>query len=242
MSEAPRIPAGQIGRSLPRVEARAKVTGTAEYIHNLRLPGMLYAKICRSTVPHGRIRHIDTRAAAAMPGVLRIVTAADIRKVIAEPYYGPAFHDQPILAEDKVRHVGEPVAAVLALDSRVAEAAAQAIIVDYEPLRAVYDEVEALTSPIYVHDQLKPAGTFADLKHLAGRRDTNVALDFHLRRGDVERAFAEAAQVFEHTFKTQQTMHTPLEPHVAVADARADRVEIHSSTQNPSFVRIEIAR
>jgi CO/xanthine dehydrogenase Mo-binding subunit len=242
MSEIPRLPGGQIGRSLPRVEARAKVTGAAEYIHNLHLPGMLWAKICRSTVPHGRIRHIDTSAATAMPGVERIVTAVDIRKVIAEPYYGPAFHDQPILAEDKVRHVGEPVAAVLAADRRIAQEAAQAIVIEYEPLPAVYDEVEALTSPIYVHEQLKPAGIFADLKHLAGRRDTNVALDFHLRRGDVTRAFADAAQVFEHTFRTQQTMHTPLEPHVAVADVRGDRVEIHSSTQNPSFVRIEIAR
>jgi CO/xanthine dehydrogenase Mo-binding subunit len=242
MSEMPRVPAGQIGRSVPRVEARAKVTGTVEYIHNLRLPGMLWAKICRSTMPHGRIRHIETSAAAAIPGVHRIVTAADIRSVIAEPYYGPAFHDQPILAEGKVRHVGEPVAAVLAADPRIAEQAAQAITVDYEPMPAVYDEVEALTSRVFVHDQLKPAGTFADLKHLAGRRDTNVALDFHLRRGDVDKAFADAEQVFEHTFRTQQTMHTPLEPHVAVADVRDGAVTIHSSTQNPSFVRIEIAR
>src|SRR5690348_17872756 len=187
MSKASRAPGGQIGRSLPRVEARAKVTGTAEYIHNLRLPGMLWAKICRSALPHGRIRHIDTNAAAAVPGVQRIVTAADIRKVIAEPYYGPAFHDQPILAEDKVRHVGEPVAAVLAADPRLAAEAAQAITVEYDPLPAVYDELEALTSPVYVHEHLKPAGTFADLKHLAGRRDTNVALDFHLRRGNVTR-------------------------------------------------------
>src|SRR5207248_1712265 len=163
MTETPRISAGQIGRSIPRVEARAKVTGTAEYIHNLRLPGMLWAKICRSTAPHGRIRHIDTSAAAAIPGVQRIVTAADIRSVIAEPYYGPAFHDQPILAEGKVRHIGEPVVAVLAADPRIAAEAAQAITVEYDPLPAVYDEVEGLTSPVYVDEQLKPAGTFADL-------------------------------------------------------------------------------
>src|SRR5205807_1427312 len=187
---------------------------------------MLWAKLCRSTVPHGHIRHIDVSAAAAIPGVRQIITATDVRTVIAEPYYGPAFHDQPILAEGKVRHVGEPVAAVLAADPRVAAEAAQAILVDYDPLPAVYDEIEALTSPNFVHDQLKPAGTFADLKHLTGRRDTNVALDFHLRRGDVDGAFAKADRVFEHSFRTQQTMHTPLEPHVAVADARADRVTI----------------
>jgi CO/xanthine dehydrogenase Mo-binding subunit len=242
MSDATRLLAGQIGRSLPRVEGRAKVTGTAEYIHNLRLPGMLWAKLCRSTIPHGRIRHIDTSAAAAIVGVARIVTAADIRTVIADPYYGPAFYDQPILAEDKVRHVGEPVAAVLARDPHVAEQAAQAITVEYEPLPGVFDEIEAMRSAIFVHDELKPAGAFADLRHLAGRRDTNVALDFHLRRGDTEGAFAAAAHVFEHSFRTPQTMHTPLEPHVALADARADAVTIYSSTQNPSFVRIEIAR
>ncbi len=242
MSDAPRIAAGQIGRSLPRVEARAKVTGAAEYIHNLRLPGMLHGKIARSTIPHGRIRHIDTRAAAAIAGVYRIVTGADIRTVIAEPYFGPAFHDQPILAEEKVRHVGEPVAVVLAADPHIAEEAAQAIAVEYEPLPAVFDEVEAVNSAAIVHDVLKPAGTFPDLAHLAGRHGTNVALDFHLRRGDTERAFAAAEHVFEHSFRTQQVMHTPLEPHVSLADAQDGSVTIYSSTQTPSFVRIEIAR
>jgi CO/xanthine dehydrogenase Mo-binding subunit len=233
---------GQVGRSLPRVEARAKVTGTAEYIHNFRLPGMLYGKICRSTVPHGRILRIDTGAAAAIPGVYAIVTGEDVRKVIPDPYYGPAFHDQPILALDKVRFVGEPVAVALAADPHVAENAARAIEVEYEELPAVYDEVEAVTATAFVHDQLKPAGTFADLKHLVGRRGTNVALDFHLRRGDVDAEFAAADHVFAHEFRTQQVMHTPLEPFVSLADARPDAVTIHTASQNPSFVRVEIAR
>jgi CO/xanthine dehydrogenase Mo-binding subunit len=161
---------------------------------------------------------------------------------IPDPYFGPAFHDQPILALGKVRHVGEPVAVVLADDPKIADMAAQAITIDYEDLPAVFDEVEALTSTVYVHESLRPAVTFADLKHLAGRRDTNVALDFHLRRGDVERAFAEADHIFEHVFRTPQQMHTPLEPHVAVAEATKDAVTIHNSTQTPSFVRTEIAR
>jgi len=232
----------QIGRSPPRVEARAKVTGTAEYIHNLRLPGMLFGKIHRSTIPHGRIVSIDTSAATALPGIARVVTGEDIRKIISVPYYGPAFHDQPILALEKVRFAGEPVAVALAADPHVAESAAQTIVVEYASLPAVFDEVEAVTSPVFVHDELKPAGTFADLKHLAGRRDTNVALDFHLRRGDADAAFASADHVFEHTFRTPQQMHTPLEPHVCIADARNGSVTIHSSTQTPSFVRSEIAR
>src|SRR5690606_25295349 len=178
--------AGQVGRPVARLEGRAKVTGTAEYIHHLRLPQMLYGKIFRSTVAHGRIKRLDVTAAAALEGVERVVTADDIKTIIPEPYYGPAFHDQPILAIDKVRYIGEPVAVVLAADPHVAEAAVQLIEAEYDELPAVFDEVEAMTSKAVVHDVLKPAGTFPDLKHLEGRRGTNVALDFHLRRGDPE--------------------------------------------------------
>jgi CO/xanthine dehydrogenase Mo-binding subunit len=236
------MPRGQIGRSLPRVEGRDKVTGQAEYIHHLRLPGMLWGRIFRSTRPHARIVRIDTSAARAIPGVHRVVTIDDVKSVIPDPYYGPAFHDQPILADGKVRFAGEPVAVVLAEDRHIAEEAAGLIVAEYEDLPAVYDEVEATTSKAIVHEVLKPAGTFPDLKHLDGKRDTNIALDFRLRRGDVEAAFAAADHVFEHTFRTQQTMHTPLEPFVAVADAGDGKITIHTASQGPSFVRIEIAR
>ncbi len=233
---------GEVGRSIPRLEAREKVSGRAEYIHNMRLPGMLYGKIFRSTVAHGRIRSIDVSAAAALAGVHRVVTGDDIRAIIPNPYYGPAFHDQPILAIEKVRHVGEPVAVVLASDPHVAEEAAQLIIAQYDELPAVFDEVEAMSSPAIVHDVLKPAGTFPDLKHLESRKNTNIALDFKLRRGDPEAAFAKADHVFEHTFRTQRVMHTPLEPMVSLAESTGSTVTIYSSTQMPSFVRIEIAR
>ncbi len=231
-----------VGRSIPRLEAHAKVTGRAEYVHNLRVPGMLIAKVFRSNVAHGRIRSIDVSAARAMPGVHAVYTGEDIRKLIAEPYYGPAFHDQPILALDKVRYAGEPVAVVLALDAHVAEAAAQLISAEYDELPAVYDEVEAMTSKAVVHEVLKPAGTFADLKHLKNKSGTNIALDFHLRRGDVDKAFAEADHVFEHTFRTQQVLHLPLEPFATVAVPGDNTLTLHSSTQSPSFVRSEIAR
>jgi CO/xanthine dehydrogenase Mo-binding subunit len=231
-----------VGQAIPRLEVRAKVTGRAEYTHNLRLPGMLYGKVFRSTIPHGKILKVDTAAARAMPGVHRVVTGADIAKLIPEPYYGPAFHDQPILALDKVRHVGEPVAVVLASDPHVAERAVQAIAAEYEELPAVYDEVAAMQPDVVVHDVLKPAGTFADLKHLKGRRNTNVALDYHLRRGDVDAALSRAHKVVEHTFRTQQCLHVPFEPFVAVAEPGDGALTIHSSSQTPSFVRTEIAR
>ena len=236
------IGGGQIGRSVPRLEAREKVTGRAEYTHLMRLPGMLHGKVFRSTVPHGRIKSIDTSAAKKMPGVFRVITAEDVLKVISNPYYGPAFHDQPILAMEKVRFVGEPVAVVLATDPHVAEAAAQAIVAEYEELEPVYDEVEAMTAKTYVHDELKPAGTFADLKHLKGQKETNLALNAKLRRGDIDKAFAGAAHVFEHEFRTQKCLHVPFEPFVAIAEPADNALVIHTSNQTPSFVRTEIAR
>jgi CO/xanthine dehydrogenase Mo-binding subunit len=232
----------EFGRSVPRLEARAKVTGRAEYVHNMRLPGMLYGKIFRSTVAHGKILRLDVNAAGGIEGVHAVATGEDIRKLIPEPWFGPAFHDQPILALEKVHFVGEPVAVVLATDPHVAEQALQAIEADYEELPAVFDEVEAARSKIVVHEVLKPAGTFADLKHLAGRRDTNVTLDYRLRRGDVEKGFAAAERTFEHVFHTQQVLHVPLESHASIAEPGDRSLVIHTSTQTPSFVRTEIAR
>jgi CO/xanthine dehydrogenase Mo-binding subunit len=232
----------QVGRSVPRLEGQAKVTGRAEYVHNQRLPGMLYGKIVRSTIAHGRIVKLDVSAAQALEGVHRVVTIDDVLKVVPNPFYGPAFHDQPILAAGKVHYVGEPIAVVLARDPHVAEAAAQLVEAEYEELPAVFDEVEAMTSKAIVHDELKPAGTFPDLKHLKGKRDTNLALDFHLRRGDVAAAMAEADHIFEHTFRTQQVLHLPLEPYVSIGEPTDTGLTIHTASQSPSFVRIEIAR
>jgi CO/xanthine dehydrogenase Mo-binding subunit len=232
----------QVGRSVRRLEGRAKVTGQAEYVHNLRLPGMLHGRIVRSTVAHGRIRKLDVSEARKVAGVHAVVTSEDVRKIIPHPYYGPAFHDQPILAIDKVHYVGEPVAVVLAADPHVADAAAQLVVAEYDELPAVYDEIDAMISRAVVHEELKPAGTFPDLKHLQGKRNTNIALDFHLRRGDPKKAFAEAERVFEHTFRSQQVLHLPLEPFVSVAEAGDQSLTIHTASQSPSFVRIEIAR
>jgi CO/xanthine dehydrogenase Mo-binding subunit len=232
----------QVGRSVPRLEGRDKVTGRAEYTHTMRLPGMLHAKIFRSTVAHGRIRKVDTSAAKKVPGVSHVITIDDVMKVLPNPYYGPAFHDQPILAHGKVRFVGEPVAVVLAADPHVAEEAVQLIGAEYEELPAVYDEVEALTSKVYVHEELKPAGTFADLKHLKGAKDTNLALDYRLRRGDFDRAYAAAAHKFEHEFRTQKVLHLSFEPFACICDYRDTHVTFYDSSQGPSFVRTEMAR
>src|SRR5581483_7107402 len=100
----------------------------------------------------------------------------------------------------------------------------------------------AMTATTYVHDALKPAGSFADLAHLQGVKNTNLALDAKLRRGDLDAAFASAAHVFEHTFRTQKRLHLAFEPFASIADARAEHVTIYTGSQGPSFVRSEIAR
>lgn len=234
----------QVSRSVPRLESRAKATGTAEYIYNLRIPGMLWGKIFRSTMPHARILGIDASAALALEGVEAVLTGEDMRAAVHDPYYGPAFHDQPVLALDKVRYVGEPVAVVFASDPNIAEEAADLIAVDYEPLEPVFDEVAACQpgAPI-LHDVLKPAGMFTDLKHLKGRSGTNIALDAHVVHGDLEKGFAASDRIFEHTFHTRKAVHVPLEPFVTLAQLNdANGLTVHTSSQSPSFVRAELAR
>jgi CO/xanthine dehydrogenase Mo-binding subunit len=233
---------GVVGTSPPRLESRAKVTGRAEYVHNLSLPGMLYGKIFRATIPHGRIRRINTTAAKQLEGVHSVVTGDDVCALVPSPYYGAVFRDQPVLALDKVRYAGEPVAVVLADDPHVADRAAQLIAAEYDELSAVYDEIEALTSSALVHDQLKPSETLPDLKHLIGRSNTNVASEFQLQRGDVERALADADRVFEHTFRTQTVTQMTLEPLVSLAEMTGSTLTIHTANQMPSIVRLEIAR
>src|SRR6476469_1336662 len=183
----------------------------------MRLPGMVYAKLFRSTVAHGKIKSVDTSAAKKVPGVLHVVTVEDVMKVLKSPYYGPAFHDQPILAHEKVRFVGEPVAAVIATE--------------YEEMDALYDEVDALTSKVYVHEELKPAHTFADLKHLKNARGTNLALDYRLRRGDFDKAFAAAEHKCECAFRTQKVLHLSFEPFACICDYKDNHVTFYDATQ-----------
>ncbi|MFA7681087.1 MAG: xanthine dehydrogenase family protein molybdopterin-binding subunit [Pigmentiphaga sp.] len=241
-STTQRPPFRSIGHGMQRLEVIEKVTGRAHYTHHVKLPGMLHAKIVRSHVAHGRLNAIHVDEAKAIGGVVAVVTGQDIQQVIPNPYFGPAFHDQPILALDKVRYVGEPIAVVLAESASIAEEAAGYVYAEIDELPAVFNEVEAMTSSTYVHESLRPAGTFADLKHLNGIKNTNVALAFQLKKGDTDQAFASAAHVFDDTFTSQQVMHAPLEPMISLADVGPREVSIWTASQSPSFVRMEIAR
>ncbi|MGQ0571969.1 MAG: xanthine dehydrogenase family protein molybdopterin-binding subunit [Armatimonadota bacterium] len=234
-----------IGASVPRLERREKVTGHVLYTINLDLPGMLHAKILRSPVAHGRLVRIDASKAAAMPGVHCVLTRDDFADGQIDPFYGPVFRDQPIVAIDKVRFVGDIVAAVAAVNAQIAEEAAGVIDAGYEELPALMDPLQAIRpeAPL-VHETLKTAEVgFADMKslHLAhGYR--NAASQFSLRRGDVEVGFREANAVVEGEFYVPAIQHAALEPHAAVAVVHEDgRIEVWSCTQNPSVVREQLA-
>src|SRR5256885_4127309 len=158
-----------IGKTFRRLDYETKVTGQAQYLADMSVPGMLHGKILRSPLPHARIKKIDISHAVKLPGVIAIITRDDIlHDQGIEPYYGPVFKDQTIVAVEKVRHVGDPVAAVAALTVDAAEEALKLIEVDYEELPAVLNVHDAIRqNPILVHEKVRiPESGFADLAEL----------------------------------------------------------------------------
>lgn len=234
-----------IGARLPMIDATARVTGSMDYVLNLELPGMLHAKVLRSPHAHARIVRVDASRAAAMPGVRAVLTGPDItaRTDIVHTF-GLFIRDQSAVATDRVRHVGEPVAAVAADSAADAVAALDAIEVEYEPLPAVFDVEEALAegAPILHPGPRLLASRRPDiLARQPGFEGTNAIHLFTQRKGDVERGFAEADVVVEHTWSCPPVAHVPFEPHVAVAQWTPDRLTVWTSTQAPHWVGLELA-
>ena len=231
-----------VGRSVPRVDGVDKVTGRARYVSDLALPGMLHCAVLRSPHAHARVACLDPSRARAMPGVHAVITAADL--AFCDLYYGPAFRDRPILAVDVARYAGEPVAAAVADDLATAEAALDAIEVDYEPLAAVTSVEEALApgAPL-VHTGEPQAGHFADLSTLRPIPGSNVCHQFDFARGRGAAGFDEADTVVEGTYRFPRVQHYSMEPHAAVAAWDEEGgLTIWASTQNPYSVRVELAK
>jgi CO/xanthine dehydrogenase Mo-binding subunit len=234
-----------IGKTFRRLDYETKVTGRAQYLADMNVPGMCHGKILRSPYPHARIRRIDVSKALTVPGVLAILTRDDIlHDEGIEPFYGPVFKDQTIVAVEKVRHVGDPVAAVAALTVDAAEEALKLIEVDYEELPAVLDVHQALQpGATLVHESVKlPASGFADLAELKPVEGTNVCTHFRLNRGDIDKGFAEADHIFEDTFTLPATQHSFLETHACIASVEpGGRITVWATTQNPFVVRTQLA-
>ena len=233
-----------VGKSVHRKDANPKITGRALHVGNIEMPGMLHVAVLRSPYPHARITRIEKTKAEALGGVAIVLTGAEIAKMPGvDPHFGPAFRDQPILAVEKVCYAGDPVVAVAAIDRRTAEDALQLIEVDYEPLPAAHDVLEAVKpdSPL-VHEQHRPAKAFADLAHVKAGRQSNICYHFKLRTGDVDKAFAEADRVFEDTFSSPPAQHMPMEPHVTLVYVdEHERLNVWTASQSPSYVRTELS-
>ena len=221
-----------VGEPVSRVDGVAKVMGTAIFVHDMALPGMLHARILTSPHPAARIVRIDTEKARSMPGVKAVLTGADL------PYkLGLYMEDKDILARGVVRHQGEAVAAVAAETVEQARAACEAITVEYQPLAPVLDVHAALREGApQVHPEL---ASYSWMKGVFfPQPGKNIAHCQKIRKGDVAKGFAEADRVFEFNFWTPQVQHVPLETHTAIATARPDgEVEIVTSAQSPFTVR-----
>lgn len=225
-----------VGSSPSRLDAWEKVTGRALYVVDLKMRGMLYAKVLRSPIAHGRVLDLHVAKARFLPGVAAVVTGRDFPF-----FFGATIQDQPFLAIDRVRFVGDPIAAVAAVDLDTAEEALSLINVELEPLPALFDPVEAMKpDAILIHENLSRYAVAPGIFPVGG---TNICNHFKLRKGDVEQGFRESDAIFEETYTTQMVQHAHLEPHAAVAQVdRSGRVTVWSNTQTPHFNRKALAR
>jgi CO/xanthine dehydrogenase Mo-binding subunit len=238
---APEPTATGVGSRRPRVGGEGKVRGQLRHVADRPAGGAAHVAVHRSTRPHARITSIDVSDAVALEGVEAVVTGADLHAVLGERVFtGPAFSDQPPLAVDRVRYVGEPVAAVLARDVATAREAAELVYVEYEDLEPVYDIADALEGRAFVHDALRPSVVFGDLRHLSGKSETNIAYEYNLRLGDAA-AVASAGTTTAYDFWAPPVHHVPIELPATIAWVEAGRLELFTTTQTPSYVRQSVA-
>lgn len=227
-----------VGKSETKVDAVKLAKGNPAFVDDIDLRGMLYARLLTSPHAHARILDIDDSEARALPGVHAVIHYKNIARVRyasgGQSYPNPKPYDQ-VSFDNKVRHVGDRVAAVAAESLEIAEQALKLIKVKYEVLPAVFDENEAIKegAPV-IHDEPDMEGAYD------ARR--NISHYIHAAVGDVEKGFAEADHIFEQTYRVHQVQQVPIEPHIAIAYWDSDeRLVIRTSTQVPFHVRRMVA-
>lgn len=225
-----------IGDNVTRVDAREKVIGSALFADDLQFgPGLLYARIKRSPLPHALIKRIDISRASALPGVKSVVTGADFPGLI-----GLYLRDRYIFCRDRVRYVGDPVVGVAAVSEAIAEQALDLIEVEYEPLPGVFDpEFGARAEAPLLHPNL---GKYEVANFIFPEPGSNISNHFRIRKGDVAGAWDNCAAIVERTYKIPHIQHVPIEPHVAVARVdESGKVTLWGSSQSPFAQRNLIA-
>jgi len=217
-----------VGHASPRIDALKRVTGTATYTGDIRLPGMLYARVLRSPHPHARIRRIDVSRAQALPGVKVILTHENCDTV----WGSGDTRNKRYLFNNPVRFAGDAVAAVAAVDRHTAEEATRLIQVDYETLPFVLDPEDALKSGAV---EIQPGGNLSPDNQ--GRHEPEV-----YKRGNVDEGLRAADRIFEDHYTSPHINNAQLEPRVSIAEWQGDQLTVHASTQGISNCHTEIAR
>ena len=228
VSKAPQTPADKpegfhvVGKAMAKTDSFTRVTGEDKFADDIFLPNMLYGKMLRSTVPHARLKRIDATRALELPGVVAVATGNDILV-----RYGilPSSPDEMVMALDKVRYVGDPIACIVADDELTAEEAVELIDVEYEPLPTIMAR-----STQALRDDLPQI-------HENPRRTNNVHKEAHLEFGEVDAGFAQADRIFEDEYFFEGNTHAPIEQHAVVAQYGGDgKLTIWCSTQTPHYL------
>jgi CO/xanthine dehydrogenase Mo-binding subunit len=229
-----------IGINVGRIDGVEKVTGQAKFTGDLNFPGLLEAKVLRSPLPHAEIQSIDIRQAQALPGVAAILTREDLHNI--NPFYGNCLRDRPIVAIDRVRFVGEPVAVVAAEDGLIAEQALSLIDVRYRelPIVATVDDALSAHAPL-VHEVVAGAGEFHDVAGVGESFGANICHRESYSQGDIARGFAEADEIIEESYDFPMIYQYAMEPHTAVARLTHDGITLWTSSAHPFLVRSELA-
>ena len=229
-----------VGVSAPRIDGVEKVTGAAKFTGDLAIPGLLEARVLRSPLPHAEIEWIDAAQAESLPGVAGVLTREDLQDI--DPYYGNCLRDRAIVATDRVRFVGEPVAVVAADNALIAEEALALIDVRYRELPCVadIDASRAEGAPL-IHPKLAGAGEFHDVAGVGEQFGGNICHRERFVKGDPARAFTETDEIIEETFEFPMIYQYAMEPHSAVACCTGDGITLWSSSAHPFLVRSELA-
>lgn len=221
-----------IGKPVKRIDGLEKVTGAAHYVDDIDFgPNLLHAQVVESPHAHALIKSIDTSKAEVVPGVVRVVTGKDF------PYhFGLYMQDRYIFPQDRVRFVGEQAAAVIARDLNTAKKAAELVKVEYEPLPAIFDPVDALQDDApRIHPDL---GNYSHVPWFFPQGGTNIAHLRKIRKGDIEKGFVEADLVFEDTYQVPRYSHCCIEVHGATGlYDHAGRLTVWSASQSPHTQR-----
>jgi CO/xanthine dehydrogenase Mo-binding subunit len=230
-----------VGQAISMVDSQLRVSGGIDYALNFELPRMLHACMHRSPYAHARIVKIDASRAAKHPGVAAVLTRDDLNGDI-DPYFGLIIQDQTPVALDRVRYVGEPVAAVAAVDADTAAEALDLIEVEYEELPAVFDVEEALKpgAPLLYPGPRRVIPGRPDVT-ARSLEETNIVHLFKQRKGNPAQGFRDSDKIFENTFHSPAVNHVALEPHVVIAQVTAGRITVWTCSQNPHVVQRQIA-